>query len=157
MWSVLTQIVPCLFLAALLGVIVAWLLRNLFWKEKFAGVEDEWETKLRDRERQFEGNINDLNARLGRVKALEADITAKTTEHSKLLARIGELEPLAIQLKERDTKLANWESRWKTADAELGKLKARIGELEPLNAQIANRDMRIKELEAKIKDRKSVV
>ncbi len=83
----------------------------------------------------------ELRATKDRLESAQALVNSQDQEISRLHKRTVELEPLTVQVKERQIRLQELESRLadavRTRDSEIVRLKKRLGELENLPARMA--------------------
>ncbi len=90
------------------------------------------------------------------LNTLKQNLTNKDGEIATLLARVKELAPLGLQIKDRDIRLRDWESKYSEAlkgkDEEIAKCGARVRDLEAAAAQAnslaASVEAKLKDLEA---------
>jgi predicted flap endonuclease-1-like 5' DNA nuclease len=93
---------------------------------------------------------------LAELSATKHQLAAKETEITSLLGRIKDLAPLGLQIKDRDLRLREWETKYSEAiqskDNELNGLKARLGELEAAGAEA---NSRVTAFEARLRESES--
>jgi predicted flap endonuclease-1-like 5' DNA nuclease/archaellum component FlaC len=127
------EIFICLILAALIGAVIAWLLRGVRCRSRentLSAELDQTRTALDTAEangRALEGSLSDLRAEM-------------TSQTGKLQARISELEPLQRKVQERETAISQLETDFQTLQEEnksqIAKLQETIAELKPLQTQL---------------------
>ena len=161
MATIISQMFLCLFLAAAIGFVTAWLLRNVHWSNKLTESETRWneKTKALELERSglqssledFKGQITEGERKIQAVQAemvvktstvarLEAELSAtgkKLSEAEKerqaLQSRLLELEPIPGQLKDRN--------------GEIARLGARITDLETFPSRLQEKEKKLREVE----------
>ena len=90
---------------------------------------------------------------LAEVNMLRHQLSSKENEIALLLTRVKELAPLGLQIKDRDLRLREWESKHaeilRTKDGEIAKLHHRVNDLETSSFSIATHEARVGEISAK--------
>jgi predicted flap endonuclease-1-like 5' DNA nuclease len=93
---------------------------------------------------------------LAELSTTKEKLHSKENEITTLLGRIKDLAPLGLQIKDRDLRLREWETKYAEAiqgkDRELNGLRARLSELEAAGAEA---NSRAAELEARLKETES--
>ncbi|MBT8332312.1 MAG: hypothetical protein KJP06_08285 [Deltaproteobacteria bacterium] len=110
------EIVICLILAAIIGAIIAWLLRGVRCRaeeDRLSAELDHARSALEAAETKgssLETSLNELRVEMeSETRELEARIRGLEIENSKLKETIDELEPLPAKIQERDAIIGNWE------------------------------------------------
>lgn len=162
------EIVICLILAAIIGAIMAWLLRGLRCRAN----EDQLSTQLDQarsaletadtRGSSLETSLNKLRAEMeSETRKLEDRIREFEIENGKLRETIDELEPLTGKIHERDAIIGNWERDFQNlqqqSEDEIARLKDNIAGLEPLQAELENSQQECARLKIEIQQLQAAV
>jgi predicted flap endonuclease-1-like 5' DNA nuclease/peptidoglycan hydrolase CwlO-like protein len=139
MLHALSQMIWCLLGALLAGWLIGHGMRGLRAARERDGFESDWRGRLDSSSRDLEARAARLRDVEGKYNALLASSSASESELGKLKLRIGELEPLTVQLGERDRKLglldADLRKERETYGAELADLRRKLAEAEKWRTQ----------------------
>jgi len=174
MMTVISQIILCLILAAIIGFIVGWYLAKLLGRGKMEDLNAEWEEELREHEKSASAaqlaatkELSSHKARLVELEmaldtsaractaisteldAMRKRLAEKETDNAILTVRLAELDALKDQIKARDARIIEIEERHTAAlrgrDDDASRLHERIRDLEPLIGQIRVREAELKD------------
>ncbi len=148
MLALIAKMLLCLLIAALIGFIVAWLLRGLRGNPA--------------QQAEIDGLRRDLALRTDRVGSLESELTARQSELSRAHVELGTLRPLSSEvdtlrlmppkLKVLEGQLGDVQKGWDgEKTAALAAAAAAAAALAKLTSELADKDRALADLDAKFK------
>ena len=151
----LVQILMCLLIAGLIGLIIGWLLSRLGYKKKLVENDESWENQIGLMSSKYDGSVSDLNGKLAqsenKLKAVEADLKAKLNSsnsgwESKVQGLMSQQSNSAKELEALKLSLSKSENIGKAIEVDLkAKLEQANSKVQGLMSQ---KDADNKELES---------
>ncbi|MBI5474958.1 MAG: hypothetical protein HY961_21665 [Ignavibacteriae bacterium] len=148
--SLTSQSVLYLSVCFVVGFGIAWHIRGVLLNRRFAEFSRAWEAKLREKNAQLATAHTDVNVRVSRIRALEAELSAEVAEQSRLVSRLRELQQKMEKSSEVESLLRDAEAQKEMAQNEAARLRHQLKNLEPLTHLLAIRNQRIRELESRV-------